>query len=99
MEEALPGAGVDADHFFAGFSSIVHDLVPKNRELLAKRDAFQVKIDDWYRANGAPGDLAAYEAFLREIGYLLPEGPDFRSPPKMSIPRLRRLQGRSSSFP
>jgi len=77
VSEALPGTGVDADRFFAGFSQIVHDLAPKNRELLAKRDAFQIKLDDWYRQNGAPSDLAAYEAFLREIGYILSEGPEF----------------------
>ncbi|MGQ3295862.1 MAG: malate synthase G, partial [Shinella sp.] len=77
VAEALPGTGVDAERFFADFSAIVHDLAPENRALLAKRDALQEKIDAWYRANGAPVDMAAYEAFLREIGYLLPEGGDF----------------------
>ncbi|NTF95420.1 malate synthase G [Agrobacterium rhizogenes] len=77
VKEALRGSGVDADTFFAGFSAIVHDLAPKNRELLAKRDRMQAAIDDWYRKNGAPADLAVYEAFLREIGYIIPEGPAF----------------------
>ena len=54
------------------------DLAPKNRALLAKRDAIQEKIDAWHRENGAPTDLAAYEGFLRSIGYLVPEGPDFK---------------------
>jgi malate synthase len=75
--EALPGTGVDAQHFFKALSDLVHDSGPKNRALLATRDQFQAQLDDWYRANGAPSDLAAYEAFLREIGYILPEGPDF----------------------
>ncbi|MGI6857047.1 malate synthase G, partial [Mesorhizobium sp. 1B3] len=75
--EALPGTGIDANAFWQAFSAIVHDLAPKNRALLAKRDALQQKIDDWYRANGAPTDMAAYKAFLAEIGYLLPEGPAF----------------------
>jgi len=78
VKEALPGHQVDAETFFAGFSEIVHDLAPKNRELLAKRDKLQAEIDGWYRNNGAPVDLDAYQAFLRQIGYLLPEGSDFR---------------------
>ncbi len=77
VEEALPGTGVDANAFFAGFSAIVHDLAPKNRALLAERDAMQDKIDAWYGENGAPVDLDGYEEFLRSIGYLLPEGEAF----------------------
>ncbi|WJH41680.1 malate synthase G [Aliirhizobium terrae] len=93
VEKALPGTGVDADRFFAEFSRIVHDLAPKNRELLAKRDAFQVKLDDWYRQNGAPSDLAAYETFLREIGYLLPEGPDFSVSTENVDPEIAAIAG------
>ncbi len=49
---------------------------PKNRALLAKRDDIQKKLDDWYRAHPGPiQDMAAYKAFLTEIGYLVPEGP------------------------
>ncbi|TWD53191.1 malate synthase [Agrobacterium vitis] len=77
VHKALPGTGVDAEAFFKAFADLVHTLGPKNRALLAVRDDFQAKLDDWYRKNGAPSDLAAYEAFLREIGYILPEGPDF----------------------
>jgi malate synthase len=78
VEEALPGSGIEPEHFLEGFSRIVHELAPKNRALLKTRDALQEKLDEWYRKNGAPNDSAAYEAFLREIGYLLPEGPDFK---------------------
>jgi malate synthase len=78
VEEAIPGSGIEPEHFLEGFSRIVHELAPKNRALLKTRDALQEKLDEWYRKNGAPNDSAAYEAFLREIGYLLPEGPDFK---------------------
>ncbi|MDS7598301.1 malate synthase G [Agrobacterium tumefaciens] len=78
VDEVLPGTGIESEAFFEGFSAIVHDLSPKNRALLSKRDDLQEKLDEWYRQNGAPVDFDAYENFLKEIGYLLPEGPDFR---------------------
>ncbi|TIX93031.1 malate synthase G [Rhizobium sp. P44RR-XXIV] len=93
VKEALPGSGIDADTFFAGFSGIVHDLAPKNRDLLAKRDRMQVAIDDWYRKNGAPVDLAAYEAFLREIGYIVPEGPAFSISTANVDPEISEIAG------
>jgi malate synthase len=78
VDEALAGTQVEADAFFAALAATVHELGPKNRALLAKRDALQGQIDEWYRANPAPRDPAAYEAFLRDIGYLLPEGESFQ---------------------
>ena len=76
-EEALPGTGLTEIEFWKRFAAIVNDLGPKNRALLARRDELQAQLDDWYRAHGAPTDMAAYKAFLTEIGYLVPEGPDF----------------------
>jgi malate synthase len=76
--EALPGTGVDATQFWSGFARIVEDLAPKNRELLQKRDAFQQKLDDFYKRKRDSGySQEEYETFLREIGYLLPEGGPF----------------------
>ena len=77
--EALPGTGLEPGGFWSGFSRLVHDLAPQNRALLAKRDHLQAAIDAWHRERrGQPHDAAAYKAFLAEIGYLVPEGPDFR---------------------
>ncbi len=78
--EAIPGTGLNAEQFWAGAEKIINDLAPKNKALLAKRDALQAKIDGWHQARqGQAHDAPAYKAFLQEIGYLLPEAADFQA--------------------
>src|SRR5690606_15432365 len=78
-EQAIPGTGVQADAFWAGVDALLHDLAPKNRALLAKRDELQATLDAWHQERaGQPHDAAAYKAFLQDIGYLLPEPADFK---------------------
>jgi malate synthase len=74
--EAIPGTGIDPAAFWTGLAALVRDLAPRNKTLLAERDEMQLAIDAWHLARrGRPIDQAAYQAFLRDIGYLVAE-PD-----------------------
>ncbi|TDH37860.1 malate synthase G [Pseudohoeflea suaedae] len=93
VREAIPGTGVDADAFFLALADAVHELGPKNRTLLARRDKLQEEIDAWYRKNGAPADMEAYQAFLREIGYLVPEGGPVQVTTENVDPEIATIAG------
>lgn len=76
-DEALPGTGISEVQFWESFSKIAHDLAPRNRALLKTRDELQAKIDAWNKVHQQKFDAAEYRAFLKSIGYLVDEGPDF----------------------
>jgi len=77
-DEIARGTGVTSDTVWTLLDSIVRTLGPRNRALLEKRDALQAKIDARLAAQrGVPLDPKAMAAFLREIGYLVPNGPSF----------------------
>jgi malate synthase len=72
--EGLRGTGLTPEHFWGGVAAIVRDFGPRNRELLATRDLFQAKINDFHRRNeGNPLPVREYVQFLYDIGYLVPE--------------------------
>jgi malate synthase len=75
---ALLDTGITADALWVGLADILARFVPVNRALLAKRDDLQAQIDAWHIAHPAPINPAAYEAFLREIGYLVQEPAPFQ---------------------
>ena len=71
--EVLPGTGIKPKAFWSGFDAIVADLAPKNAALLAERKRLQAELDAWHHAHPGPvRDMAGYQAFLRQIGYLVP---------------------------
>ncbi len=75
---ALPGTGIAQEDFWRAFSVLVHDYGPRNRVLLDRRTELQQKISAWHAARrGQELNQNAYRGFLEEIGYLVPEGPDF----------------------
>ncbi|NDC62190.1 MAG: malate synthase G, partial [Betaproteobacteria bacterium] len=72
-QQVLPGTGVSSVSFWKGFDQLVHDLAPKNVALLAERDRLQLALDHWHRQHPGPvSDMKAYQAFLNDIGYLVP---------------------------
>ncbi len=92
--EALPGTGVSAESFWTGFAGIVAEFGPKNRALLQRREELQAQIDDWHIAHReASHDAAAYQQFLIDIGYLLPEGPDFTIDTESTDDEIARVAG------
>ncbi|WNL42487.1 malate synthase G [Halomonas sp. PAMB 3264] len=71
-EQALPGTGVDEDAFWSGVDALFHDLTPKNQRLLEERETLQKALDGWHKEHpGAVTDMAAYQRFLKEQGYLV----------------------------
>jgi malate synthase len=92
--EALPGTGIAPERFWRGLSELIHGMGPRNRELLAHRDALQSKIDAWHRERaGRAHDPAAYKVFLQEIGYLQAEGPDFQIETAHVDPEIAQIPG------
>ena len=81
-DQICPGTGIDAEQFWVKFAELIANFAPKNRELLEKRESLQSQIDAWHDANQANFDFSNYKAFLKEIGYLVPQGPDFTITPE-----------------
>lgn len=93
-EKALPGTGLDADAFWADFSSLLHDKAGQNDALLARRADLQSQIDAFHvEARGHIADRDGYEAFLRKIGYLVTEGDDFEITTQNVDPEIALVPG------
>ena len=92
--EVLPGTGVDANAFWSGLSRSVNIMGPRNRELLAKRDAIQQQVDSWHQDNQDETlPSKAYREFLSEIGYLVPEGKPFEITSTRLDPEITTIAG------
>ena len=73
-QRVLPGTGIDSETFWRGLAAVVRDFAPRNAALLATRERLQAELDAWHSKRPGPiRDMARYEAFLREIGYLAPD--------------------------
>jgi len=93
-QRALPGTGLDTAKFWSDFAELLGKFAPENAALLAKREDLQAQIDAWHEARaGQAHDPAAYQAFLREIGYLVPEPAAFKVGTQNVDPEIATMAG------
>ncbi len=93
-DEVLPDTGVDRDVFWGGFASVVSDLTPTNRRLLEIREELQASIDAWHRGRRVGAIMPSeYQAFLSDIGYLVPDGADFAIDTEPTDPEIAKVAG------
>jgi malate synthase len=91
---ALPGTGIDATKFWADFAALLGRFAPENAALLAKREDLQAQIDAWHEARaGQAHDPEAYQAFLHDIGYLVPEPATFKIGTRNVDPEIATMAG------
>ncbi|SDD22259.1 malate synthase [Geodermatophilus telluris] len=82
--ELLAGLDLEPAWFWSTLAELNERFAGRVDQLLARRDELQQQIDGWHREHGA-GDVEALEAFLTEIGYLLPV-----EEPRVSVTRVDR---------
>jgi malate synthase len=93
-DEIAPGTGIEPAKVWSLLDAIVRELGPRNRALLEKRDAFQARIDRWLgERRGKSIDPRESRAFLAEIGYLVPAGPEFKVTTANVDPEIGTLAG------
>ena len=92
--ELLKGTDISPEKFWLGFNDAVHELAPRNRELIDFRDTLQKKIDNWHiKKRGSKIEIEEYKKFLKEIGYLKEEGPDFKIETKNIDEEISQIAG------
>jgi malate synthase len=92
--DVLKPIGLAADSFWSGFAELLGQFAPRNRDLLEKRDALQARIDEWHVSRaGKPIAMAEYQAFLSEIGYLVPEPDAFTVGTRNVDPEIASMAG------
>ena len=92
--EVLPGLELSEDHFWNSLENIINEFSPRNKELLDIRESMQDQIDAWHLANpGGEKNLDVYKNFLKDIGYLLPEGEDFKITTENVDPEISSIAG------
>ena len=92
--KALPGTDISHKQFWMGLSDLIYEKGPKNSMLIQKRQDIQAKINAWHiEHKGQAFDFDVYKAFLTEIGYLVPVGPDFAIETQNIDPEIAHIAG------
>lgn len=92
--EVLPGLSIQPETFWAGLAALIENFMPRNSALLALRDDFQARVDDWNKAqNGNNPTPEQIKTFLLDIGYLLPEPDDFKISTKKVDAEIAKIAG------
>lgn len=93
-EQALPDTGVSPSAFWAGVAEIFARFVPENAAFIATRDRLQAAIDAWhFQRRGQDINAGEYQAFLRDIGYLVEEPAPFTVNTSDVDPEARLVAG------
>tara|TARA_R110000868_G_scaffold58802_1_gene181032 strand:+ start:1842 stop:3947 length:2106 start_codon:yes stop_codon:yes gene_type:complete len=93
-DRALPGTGVDGAKFWQDFAQLLGTFAPRNAALLEKREKLQAQIDAWHIDHkGQPIDQSEYQAFLKEIGYLVAEPAAFSINTENVDPEIATMAG------
>ena len=92
--EVLQDLDISENHFWDSLETIINKFSPRNKSLLQTRETIQNQIDSWHLANPkGEKNLDVYKAFLREIGYLVQEGPDFNITTQNVDPEISSIAG------
>ena len=93
-QKALPGTGIAPQKFWSALADLFAKFTPENRQLLAERDRIQAQIDAYHmKSPGVPPDMQAYQALLRDIGYLVDEPAPFKIESKNVDDEVARMAG------
>ena len=85
---------IKKENFWKGFSNVVHQLAPKNKELLEKREKLQKKIDAWHKDKKRKKiNIKKYIKFLKKIGYLKKTGTNFKIKTKNVDTEIAKICG------
>ncbi len=93
-DDLIKDSGITSEKFWLGFDKAIHELAPRNKELILIRENLQKKIDEWHIKNkGSEIKIDEYKDFLKKIGYLKNEGSDFKIQTKNIDDEISKIAG------